>query len=123
MFDKLRNQSRSAAGAIWYVTVGTLLMIWAGLYYCYFLMPLPNPPAWQSFACVGAILSGLAVVAIGLMFGTIGRGAKAADANVEVAATKVVEPAVRASGTTTRVVSSPTVPAVAVSPRSVGNIS
>jgi len=82
MFELFRNQSRSAAGAIKYVTVGTLLIIWAGLWYYYFLMPVPNAPAWQKYACVGTILSGIAIAAIGLLFGLIGRGAKAADTTV-----------------------------------------
>lgn len=85
MFELLRNQSRSAAGAIGYVTLGTLMVIWAGLWYGYFLYPDPNPPAWQKFACVGIILSGVAIGAIGLLFGLIGRGAKAADTTVGVA--------------------------------------
>ncbi len=85
MFELLRGQSRSAAGAIWYVTIGVLMMIWAGLWYYYFLRPDPNPPTWQSFTCVGTILSGFAIGAIGLLFGLIGRGAKAADTTVGVA--------------------------------------
>ena len=82
MLNLFRSQSRSAAGAITYVTIGTLMMIWAGLWYDYFLMPVPNPPAWQMFACVGTILSGFAIAAIGLL---IGRGAKAANTTVGVA--------------------------------------
>ena len=54
MFELFRNQSRSAAGAIKYVTIGTLLIIWAGLWYYYFLMPAPNAPTWQKFTCVGS---------------------------------------------------------------------
>ena len=82
MFELFRNQSRSAAGAIKYVTVGTLMIIWAGLWYYYFLMPVPNAPTWQKYTCVGTILSGFAIGAIGLLFGLIGRGAKAADTTV-----------------------------------------
>ncbi|HUQ68220.1 MAG TPA: hypothetical protein VM165_01780 [Planctomycetaceae bacterium] len=123
MFEMLRSQSRSAAGAILYVTIGTLMMIWAGLYYYYFLMPLPNPPAWQSFACVGTILSGLAVAAIGLLFGMIGRGAKAADTNVGVASTGLVDPVVRTSVGTARVINTPAATVATVAPTSVANVS
>ena len=90
--DQSRSQSRSAAGAIWYVTIGTLMVIWAGLWYYYFLMPDPNPAAWQRFACVGVILSGVAIGSIGLLFGLIGRGAKGADTTVGVAAAEPVVP-------------------------------
>ena len=90
MFEMLRSQSKSASGAILYVTIGTLMMIWSGLWYFYFLRPDPNPPAWESFTCMGTILSGFAIAAIGLMFGLIGRGAKAADTTVGVAATPAI---------------------------------
>ena len=50
---------------------------------------------------MGTILSGFAIAGIGLMFGLIGRGAKAADTTIGVAATPaivaptpVVDPAV-----------------------------
>ena len=85
MFELLRSPSRSASGAILYVTVGTLMVIWAGLWYFYFLFPMPNPPQWQKFACVGTILSGIAIGSIGFLFGFIGRKAKSADNAVGVA--------------------------------------
>ena len=85
MFEMLRIQSRSATGAILYVTVGTLLMIWSCLTYYYFLMNNPSAPPWQNFLCIGTILSGFAIATIGLLFGIIGRGAKAADTTVGAA--------------------------------------
>lgn len=94
MIELFRAQSRSAAGAIVYVTAGTLMIIWAGLWYYYFLAPAPNPPIWQKFACVGTILSGFAIGVIGLLFGLIGRGAKGADTTVGAAATGAAIPAI-----------------------------
>ncbi len=85
MFEMLRTQSRSASGAILYVTVGTLLMIWSGLYYYYFLSAAERASDWQNFTCIGTILSGLAIASIGLLFGVIGRGAKAADTTIGAA--------------------------------------
>lgn len=85
MFEMLRSQSRSATGAILYVTVGTLLMIWSCLTYYYFLMNNPEAPAWANFLCIGTILSGLAIASIGMLFGVISRGAKAADTTVVAA--------------------------------------
>lgn len=79
MFEVFRSPSRSAAGAIGYITVGALTVIWSGLWYYYFLRPVENPPAWQSYVCMATIFSGVAVMVIGLLFGLIGRGAKAAD--------------------------------------------
>lgn len=102
MFELLRSQSRSAAGAIKYVTIGTLMIIWAGLWYYYFLMPVPNAPTWQKYTCVGTILSGFAIGVIGLLFGLIGRGAKAADTTVGAANTGGVTPVVQVVPTTVR---------------------
>lgn len=115
MFGLLRDQSRSAAGAIWYVTVGTLLVIWAGLWYFYFNLPIENPPAWQRFVCVGTIFSGMAIVAIGLLFGAIGRGAKAADTTTSVAAEETVVPVAMAPAAMATPVSTSTGPVSVVS--------
>ena len=90
MFSFMRQPSRSAFGAIRYVTVWVLLMIWAGLWYYYFLRGNPNAPAWQEFMCIGIMLSGLAVTVIGMLFGVIGAGAKGADNTVGVANTTPV---------------------------------
>ncbi|MDZ4683635.1 MAG: hypothetical protein SH850_01020 [Planctomycetaceae bacterium] len=111
MFGLLRDQSRSAAGAIWYVTIGTLLVIWASLWYYYFLMPSPNPPAWQRFACVGTILSGFAIGAIGMLFGLIGRSSKGADTTVGVAAAEPIAAVATPDVSPTVVVSTPSMSA------------
>jgi hypothetical protein len=106
MFSLLRNQSRSAAGAIWYVTIGTLMVIWSGLWYFFFLLPDSNPSPWQRFVCAGLILSGIAIGVIGLLFGPIGRSSKGADTTVGVATaepmvtTPVLAPNVMPSTTT-----------------------
>lgn len=102
MLELFRSQSRSAAGAIKYVTIGTLMMIWAGLWYYYYIRPVPNPPTWQTFVCVGTIMSGFAVAVIGLMFGLIGRGAKAADTTVAAASNGTTAPVVQVLPTSVR---------------------
>ncbi len=95
MFELFRSQSRSAAGAIVYVTIGTLMVIWSGLRYYYFILPAQSPPAWQSYACVSTIFSGIAIAVIGLLFGAIGRGAKEADNTVGMATTNIPTPVVQ----------------------------
>ena len=127
MFEVFRNQSRSASGAIKYVTIGVLMMIWAGLWYYYFIRPVAEAPTWQKFACVGTILSGFAIATIGLLFGLIGRGAKGADTTVGMTSTVSPSPVVpvapvelNAAGAVTRAVATPS-PAmsVAVKPTSI----
>ena len=113
MFEMLRAQSRSAFGAILYVTVGTLLMIWAGLYYYFYLSDASRPSDWQNFLCMGTLLSGLAVAAIGLLFGLIGGTAKSADTNVGVApAGPMMAPGVPAAGVVAAPMAGATVPGV-----------
>jgi hypothetical protein len=92
MLELIRNPSRSASGAILYVTVGTLMVIWAGLYYYFFLFSTPDSEPWQKYGCVGTILSGLAIAIIGFLYGQIGQGAKSADNTVGVASTTQVAP-------------------------------
>lgn len=108
MLEILRDQSKSAAGAILYVTIGTLLVIWSGLWYYFFLMGEPNAPKEQMFACLGIILSGIAVASIGLLFGLISRGAKAADTNVGVAGDATMVPVVPTTAGTMNTVTDPT---------------
>lgn len=98
MLEFLRSPSRSAAGAILYVTVGTLMVIWAGLWYVYFIVPQEHAPPWQQYTCVSTVLSGFAIVAIGLLYGLIGHGAKSADNTVGVAPAGPLTPVI-ASGT------------------------
>lgn len=116
MLELFRNQSRSAAGAIKYVTIGTLLIIWASLWYYYFLMPVPNAPTWQKFTCVGTILSGFAIAAIGLLFGLIGRGAKAADTTVGAASSRQAASVVQVVPTSVRAAGDVVTPNVTVDP-------
>ena len=123
MLELFRNQSRSAAGAILYVTIGVLLVIWSGLWYYYFLMPDPNPPTWQMFTCVGVIFSGLAIGTIGLLFGLIGRGAKAADTTVGVATAAPMAQAIPAGVGTPVVAAGPAMLAPAVNGPIVNNTS
>ena len=115
MFELLKSPSRSAAGAILYVTIGLLLIIWSGLWYYYYITPEPAPPTFQRFVCVGLMLSGLVITAIGLLFGLIGRRAKSADTTVGVApAGPVVTEAVTTDANTAGVVAAPAVTAAPV---------
>jgi len=124
MFEIFRNQSKSAAGAIVYVTVGVLMIIWAGLWYCFYIYPVPNPPTWQKFMCIGTILSGVAIGGIGLLFGMIGRGAKGADTSVGVSTMGSTLPiaAATVSPNGSVVGPAPVMPAVSAVPPSVVSV-
>jgi hypothetical protein len=63
--------------ALTYITVGVLTVIWAGVWYVY----LFNNPSAQSasYWCTGFLVTGLAMVVIGLVLGMISRSARHAD--------------------------------------------
>ena len=75
----LFNQPSSAARtALIYITVGTLMVIWTGVWFLY----LRNDPPGANgvyFVCGGFLLTGLALIGIGFGLGQIGRSARHAD--------------------------------------------
>jgi len=100
MLGFIRQPSRSAGAAITYITVGSLAMIWAGIWYYY--MNNPNHH-WSWYVCTGLLLSGFDLVVIGLFFGRLGQQAKGADTTGQVVAPSVpvqapVQPAVMPQG-------------------------
>jgi hypothetical protein len=77
----LHQPSRGATLSLGYITVGTLLMIWTGLWYWRMQTTgePPPPESLQNLTCLGFFLSGAALVVIGLLVGRIGSEAKHAD--------------------------------------------
>jgi hypothetical protein len=74
--------STAAKMALAYVTIGALLMIWSALTMYY------DPPTtnWGQLFCTGLLLTGVALLIIGLAVGQIGRAAKPAELPTEEAA-------------------------------------
>jgi hypothetical protein len=88
----LRQPSHSARWSLIYITAGTLITIWALVWY-FFLVRNGATGPWEWYICTGFFLSGLALIAIGVMVGRIGQEAKHADTAVgEVAAATVTSP-------------------------------
>lgn len=93
MFGFMRKLSQGAGTAIAYITIGTLAMIWSGVWY-YGLRQHEMPPGtWHYYVCAGTFLSGLALTSIGFLIGRIAQDAKRADTNA-VAATPVAPAAI-----------------------------
>ncbi len=103
MLSLLRSPSRSAGTAIWYVTVGVLMMIWTGVWYYARHQNWAegsadgSDHALEKYVCIGLFMTGLAVLVIGLLVGQIGGAAKQADNTVGVAG-QVVQPGMVAPG-------------------------
>jgi hypothetical protein len=80
--------SPAAQMAVGYITVGALVLVWSGVWMTWLF--------WQSvsssvsyFLCTGTMLSGLALLVIGLCLGYIGRAAKHAEQPAELASQTV----------------------------------
>jgi hypothetical protein len=74
----LSKPSSSAYASLLYITVGVLIQIWSGIWYWYLSNNTPeNPASW--YWCYGFLLTGLALLVIGLLIGQIGRAARHAE--------------------------------------------
>jgi hypothetical protein len=63
--------------ALTYITVGVLTVIWAGVWYVYLFNNASAQSA--SYWCTGFLVTGLAMVAIGLVLGMISRSGRPAN--------------------------------------------
>jgi len=71
----------AARSALWYITIGSLLDVWAGVWYWYMRsIPDGNRDTSWWYICMGLLLSGVVLIVIGLLVGRIGREARHADA-------------------------------------------
>jgi hypothetical protein len=70
---RLYNQSSTTARtALIYITLGALIVIWAGVWYvALHNNPPENPTAY--YWCAGFIVTGLALVGLGVVVGRIGQ--------------------------------------------------
>ena len=74
----LKQASPAARTALAYVTVGTLIVIWSGVGFVYLYNYPPDNTAVY-YSSTGSLVTGLALVFIGLALGRIGRSARHAD--------------------------------------------
>jgi hypothetical protein len=74
----LSRPSFSAYAALMYITVGLLTDVWSGIWYWYLRNYEPaDSTTW--YWCYGFLLTGLALLVIGLLIGPIGRAARHAE--------------------------------------------
>jgi hypothetical protein len=68
----------AARTALFYITIGALMVVWTGVWYVYLYN---NPPESHSiyYWCTGFLVTGLTLVFIGLGLDRIGRSARHAD--------------------------------------------
>ena len=74
----LSQPSSAAKTSLTYITIGALTDIWSGVWYIYLRQnPPENPHLW--YFAYGFLMTGLALVLIGLGIGRIGRSARHAE--------------------------------------------
>lgn len=80
----LSNQMGAAKASLTYITIGALTEVWSGVWYWYMSKYPPQADStW--FWCWGFLLTGLALIIIGLAVGSIGRSARHAEVAVDSA--------------------------------------
>jgi hypothetical protein len=101
--------------ALTYITVGSLMVVWSGLWYWYLWH---NPPetslVW--YLCTGLMLTGITLVVIGLGLGQIGWSARHADLPPE----GIVPPTPAKPGTPPPAPTVPQAPIIIAAPPGVG---
>lgn len=84
MPNYFRLPSGSATMAIGYITTGVLMVVWTIVWLIY-LLSNDSESRGPYYICSGLMVSGLALMTIGILMGRIGREAKGADAVAPVA--------------------------------------
>jgi len=74
----LSYPSPAARTAVIYITLGVLTGVWSGIWY-FFMRSHPPDADSTWYWCYGFLLTGLALVVIGLAIGRIGRSARHAE--------------------------------------------
>jgi hypothetical protein len=74
----MTKPSGEARTAIAFITIGTLVAVWSGIWYAYLRnYPSENPAPY--YFCSGFFLSGVVLIVVGMGIGKIGRAARQAE--------------------------------------------
>lgn len=93
MPQTVREPSKGAKYAIFYLTAGALVIIWSAVWFYYLVQHDYSAGDIRYYLCTGLLLSGVAVFVIGALIGRIGHEAKQADVPVATVATPATNPA------------------------------
>jgi hypothetical protein len=74
----LTKPSAAAKMALAYITIGSLMLVWTGVWYAY-LYRHPAPNEYTYYLCTALLLTGGTLLVIGLGVGHIGRAARRAE--------------------------------------------
>jgi hypothetical protein len=109
--------SSAARTSLAYITVGALLVIWMCVWGVYLLNNVPDREGLR-YLCLGLLISGLALIVIGLATGRIGGAARNADVvQAVVAPPSTVDPDSQPLAAIAQPVPTDAVPPLAVNKR------
>lgn len=74
----LSKPSSAAPASIFYITVGALLAVWSGIWYSY-LQHSGSHHLALDYVCMGCLITGLVLLAIGFAFGPLARWSRHAE--------------------------------------------
>jgi hypothetical protein len=75
----MSKPSSAARTALIYITLGTLMVIWTIIWFIWMRDHPESAGDFEHYACVGFLITGIALVVIGLAVGQIGRSARHAE--------------------------------------------
>lgn len=74
----LTKPSAAAKMALAYITIGSLMIVWTGVWFAW-LYRNPSPHQFTYYFCTALMLTGVTLLVIGLALGRIGRAARKAE--------------------------------------------
>ncbi len=74
----LSKPSSAAPTSLFYITVGALMTVWSGIWFFY-LSRNESDHKFVHYLCTGFLVTGLVLLAIGMLIGPMGRHARKAE--------------------------------------------
>ena len=86
----LSKPSSAAPATLFYITLGAIMTVWSGIWFMYLRN---NPPSNQAvnYLCLGFLITGIVLLAIGFTLGPISRRARTAELPPEEVTGPVVQ--------------------------------
>ena len=74
----MSKPSGAASAALIYITLGSIMTVWSGIWFMYMRN---NPPTqqWVNYLCLGFLVTGIVLMAIGFTLGPLSRWARHAE--------------------------------------------
>ena len=75
----LSKPSGAASASLLYITIGALMTVWSGIWYYYIHSHSDSNNGASSYICLGFLVTGIVLLAIGIFLGPIARWSRHAE--------------------------------------------